>query len=237
MAQARVRKSKKEPRQKAIRPGDEGNATTRQRLVEVAGQIFAEKGFERTTSKEITERAGANVAAVNYHFRGIEGLYAAVLEEAGSMLVRSDDMKVAVDEQLDPKAKLEAFLGPFIQVLLGPAASSWRLRVIVRELTSPTLTANSPREKERLQKTQILKGIVSELMGLPENHPAVARGCISVLAPCALLLLTDRAMLKRSYPNLGLKPNEAPILIQHMVQFSLAGLTAVAHEVKHGKDD
>jgi AcrR family transcriptional regulator len=61
--------------------------TTRQRLLEVAGQVFAEKGFDRTTGKEICERAGINTAAVNYYYSGIEGLYAAVVQEAHSRFV------------------------------------------------------------------------------------------------------------------------------------------------------
>ena len=49
----------------------------RARLLEAAGQVFAEQGFEAATGKEIAERAGVNAAGVNYHFGSLEGLYAA----------------------------------------------------------------------------------------------------------------------------------------------------------------
>ena len=71
-------------------PVREDGVQTRQRLLEIAGQIFAQRGYARTTSKEICKRAGANIAAVNYHFGGKEGLYAAVLEEAHARLVSID---------------------------------------------------------------------------------------------------------------------------------------------------
>lgn len=228
--------SKKTTTAPALRSKDEGGASTRDCLLDVAGQIFAEKGFDRTTSKEITERAGTNIAAVNYHFQGIEGLYAAVLEEAGKILVSSDIMKAAVEGPLDGKAKLKAYLTPFVQVLLSPAASSWRLRVLVREFASPSVAKRSQRDLDRLKKMQILKGIVGEIMRLPEEHPAVSRGCVSVMAPCAVLLLFDRDMLKRAYPQFGLKPDDGPPLIDHLMQFSMAGLAAVAAEVTQMKD-
>ena len=42
---------------------------TRRRLLAAAGEVFAEAGFHAATVKVITDRAGASVAAVNYHFR------------------------------------------------------------------------------------------------------------------------------------------------------------------------
>jgi len=56
--------------------GDE----VRRRLIEIAGQIFAETGYEAATVRQITDKAQVNIAAVNYYFGDKFQLYRAVLE-------------------------------------------------------------------------------------------------------------------------------------------------------------
>jgi AcrR family transcriptional regulator len=76
---------------------EEDRQSTRELLLEAAGHVFAKKGFERSTAKEICERAGTNTAAVNYYFGGIEALYAAVLDEARSRIFSVRDIGLAIE--------------------------------------------------------------------------------------------------------------------------------------------
>ena len=57
---------------------DDGRQT-RERLLECAGILAAQKGFSLVTSKEICQMAGTNLAAINYHVGSREGLYEALL--------------------------------------------------------------------------------------------------------------------------------------------------------------
>ena len=207
---------------------EEHRQRTELQLLEAAGQVFAEKGFERTTAREICERAGTNTAAVNYYFGGIEGLYAAVLEEARNRLFSVDAIAEAVAGKPDPKTKLEAVIGLVARALTGPVSSSWVLRVLGREMVAPSAAMGEIKEKVMLPRARILRQFVGELMRLPEDHPAVARGCVSLMAPICALILADRRMLKRALPSFGLAPHDAAALAHHMVQYALAGLDAVA---------
>jgi AcrR family transcriptional regulator len=211
---------------------EEDDQSTRRQLLEAAGQVFAEKGFDRATGKEICERTGTNAAAVNYHFGGMEGLYAAVVREAHSRLVTFDALSAAVAGKADARAKLQAVISLFVRTLTSPASASWVLRVIGREMVAPSPALDVLREQELLPKLRILRAIVGEFMGLPEDHPAVAHGCVSVMAPCVMLLIGDRCTLMRAFPNFGLASKDAAAVVRHLVRFALAGLSAVARDVR-----
>ncbi len=49
--------------------------TKRERIVDAAGELFAERGFDGTTVRDICQAADANVAAVNYYFGDKQRLY------------------------------------------------------------------------------------------------------------------------------------------------------------------
>jgi len=211
---------------------DEERRSTREHLLEIAGQVFAEKGFDAATGKEICKRAGANAAAVVYHFGGMDALYATVLVEARNRLVSTEMIAAVVASERDPKAKLAALMRLLVGKLAGTAAQSWAARVIARELISPSTATTDLVEKEMQGRATLMKSLVSELTGLPPGHPAVARGAISIIGPCLLLLIANRRRLERAFSALDLRPDSVEDLADHMTRFALAGLTAIAREAK-----
>ena len=90
---------------------------TRERLLEVAEGLFAERGFEQVSVRDITQGAGANVAAINYHFGSRNGLVDAVVERF--VIPIEEDRLVAlgkIEAEGDPS--LEEIMGAFLQPLL-----------------------------------------------------------------------------------------------------------------------
>jgi TetR/AcrR family transcriptional regulator, regulator of cefoperazone and chloramphenicol sensitivity len=213
---------------------EDDRVNTREHLLEAAGHVFAKKGFERSTAKEICERAGTNAAAVNYHFGGIEALYAAVLEEARNRIFSVREIGLAIAGKTAPEAKLEAAINVVIKSLLGPVSSSWALQLFGRDMVTVSPTARAAKLKLMLPGASILRELVGELMGLPEDHPAVARGCMTLMAPICILILGERRIMKGALPSLGLAAADAPALARHMVDYALAGLEATARKARKG---
>lgn len=77
--------------------------STKDALLAAAKKVFALKGYEGATVKEVAEEAGANISLVSYHFQGKEGLLRACLEEFG------EKKFTAVDKILRPAESVEDF--------------------------------------------------------------------------------------------------------------------------------
>jgi TetR/AcrR family transcriptional regulator, regulator of cefoperazone and chloramphenicol sensitivity len=196
--------------------------------LETAGQVFAEKGFSRTTGKEICRRSGANAAAVVYHFGGIANLYRAVLQEARQRLAPSEELAAAVARDADPRLKLTAFIRLLVAVRCEPGSCSWPMRLVIREMLSPGPIFDQIRSKEMRARAAILQAIVSELTGLPAEHAAVARCCISILAPLGILFMVGQRSTALMFPLLRLGPEAIEENTRQMVHFALGGIEAIA---------
>jgi AcrR family transcriptional regulator len=220
-------------RGRARKPAAEKNdSSTRQRLLEAAGHVFADRGFDRATGKEICKRAGVNTAAINYHFGGIENLYLAVLEEIRNRMAATDSVVAAIGAETGARNKLRAIFAIIVGATLRSDSFAWMGQIIGRELITPSRASEALWKNARV-RIALFKHEIAKDLGLPEDHPAVERGCISVLAPMHWLLIVDRRLIKRIFPNLGLGLNDANALIDHMTDFALAGLVAVAEKERN----
>ena len=207
----------------------EDGATTKAQILEAAGDVFAEKGFDRATGKEIAERAGSNSAAVNYYYGGIEGLYADVLVEAHRRLLTYDKLVALAATPGEPTEKLKSLIGLIARRITGPESSSWALRVLSREILSPSSAFPVLVKQEILPKKLVVTGIIGEILGKPHDDPVVTRCTLNIIAPFAMLLVGNRQIFTQVLPgfNSG-EPEVQEQIVEHFQRFALAGLTATA---------
>ena len=97
-----------------LSPSDE--AGTRQRVLAAAAEVFADRGYEKATVREIVERAGANVNAVNYYFQGKRGLYQTLFEHAHQHVIESDAEEFPKLRAGPPEERLRIYV---IHILRG----------------------------------------------------------------------------------------------------------------------
>jgi AcrR family transcriptional regulator len=91
---------------------------TKERLLDAAERLFAQRGFSATSLRDITAEAQANLASVNYHFGGKEPLLDAVFERRlvpvnAERLALLDEYEAdAGDKPVRLQKLLWAFLAP-----------------------------------------------------------------------------------------------------------------------------
>jgi AcrR family transcriptional regulator len=80
------------------------------RILDAAKRLFAQKGFEATSVRQICEEAGANVALVSYHFGGKEKLLYAIFDRVFSR----EDLYAEIDAIKDPVERLSRLVEGFL---------------------------------------------------------------------------------------------------------------------------
>src|SRR5689334_17719654 len=117
---------------------------TKQRILDVAEQQFADHGFAGTSLRRIIAAANVNLAAVHYHFHSKEALLEAVLMRR--MVPLNEERAVLLDE-LERKASedgvsleeiLAAFLGPPMRLILNPSGEGKLFGKLIGRLHSAT---------------------------------------------------------------------------------------------------
>jgi AcrR family transcriptional regulator len=120
----------------AATTGETASPATRSRLIAAAGEVFAAQGFQKATVREICSRAGANIAAVNYHFGDKTELYLAVIRESVSAAVEDQRALSATDAPEDQLSGIvAAMLGKMSADVKRPA---WHFRIMAHEMVAPT---------------------------------------------------------------------------------------------------
>src|SRR6516164_4707736 len=204
------------------------NLETRQRLLNVAAEFFAEQGFNHVTVREICQVAGANVAAVNYHFRDKLGLYKEVVGMAADAMHRSKVDVIEAAERLAPEDRLRTYIRLTLHRLLGPEEESWMEKLIARELMDPTPALDLIVEKGIRPTSQRMGAMVAELLGTSLEDARVWHCFLSIQAQCLFYKTGKPISVRMSPPGFKYTPEIIDGLAHHIAEFSLAGIRAIA---------
>ena len=203
---------------------------TRDRLIDAAGAVFAERGYRGATMREIAERSGANLAAAHYHFGSKQDLYRDVVRAHFERLERRLAESGAIDaaaitrlsrEQLVEllRARVRAMLESFLD------ETSVHATLMQRELADPseTLPLIVRRWIDPLRQDLVL--LLQRLS--PKLAEERLQLCARSLMGQVIFYATHRPALllmmrRRAYP-----PGFVDQITEHVVAFTLGGLSGV----------
>jgi AcrR family transcriptional regulator len=208
---------------------------TRDRILSAAQKLFADKGFDATSVRDITSEAGCNVASVNYHFGGKDNLY---LETFRSMLTVLRDRRLELMDELmarDPSPSLEEFVETFAVIMIEPLVGDSRgrmfLNLVSREMIAPRLPDGVLIEE--FFKPMMERATEALARVGPPLDEGSARLCVMSMVGQLLHSLKAHHLLT----DLGrsdVMPMHHSNQMAHFVRFSVGGIRACA-ESKRGE--
>ena len=205
---------------------------TRDKLIDAAGHVFAERGYRAATIREICRRAGANVAAVNYTFGDKMGLYTEVLRHS-VRAAKTATMNVALDSSLSPEGTIRGVIRARLMSMCEEARPDWHIRLVMHEFSQPTGAMQRVVDEGMRPIYDRMKKAVGQVIGLPPDHETTRLSVNSIVGQI-LFYTFSRPVLAHLQPELKLTPNQLDRIADHIADFSLAYLKKVGHGKNHG---
>lgn len=200
---------------------------TQRRLLEAAGEVFAEMGFNSARIRDICKRADANVAAVNYHFRDKENLYRETMRYAQVCAGEADfPIEVRPEGGQAKEIRLRGYIRAFLERVLGHGRPFWHTKLMTREMVDPTPVLDEIIRDKILSHHQMLLSIMSQYLGATAPKMVLERSACSILGQI-LFYAHARPVIQRVTPE-TYAPENLNTLADHIFQFSHAALTQLA---------
>ncbi|MEO1370513.1 MAG: CerR family C-terminal domain-containing protein [Acidobacteriota bacterium] len=203
---------------------------TKERLLRAGMDAFAERGFADASIRQICTQAGANAAAVNYHFGDKQRFYAEVLATCHMRAwQRRPIPRLAEFDR--PSAALGAWIRWFLEILTVDGAGPLG-RLLAREMADPTTAVDELVKRSMAPMMATLHEIVGAL--IPEHDAESRNLCLqSIVGQCLFYRHAQPVFksIERLSRDGGLPPGTPMVslvdvdrLADHITQFSLAGL-------------
>src|SRR5262245_17590296 len=206
--------------------------TTRERIAEAAGEIFAERGFDSTTVRDICQRAGANVAAVNYYFGDKQRLYVEAVVRAHRW--RMEQARLPEWTESTPaETKLEDFIATFIRRVLTGPEDTWHTKLVMREMANPTDACAELVQSSIRPQFEILLSILRELLPADTSADQLQLTAFSIVGQCLFYHFAD-PVIRNLLTDEQYSELDIATIAKHVLRFSLASIERTSHVSRKG---
>ncbi|MDA8018724.1 MAG: CerR family C-terminal domain-containing protein [Thermoanaerobaculia bacterium] len=217
---------------------------TKDRLIEAGMAVFAERGFADAGLREICAQAGANPAAVNYHFGDKQRFYTEVLATCHQRAASHRPVPRIADDPDRPDVVLGRFVRWFLELLLVSSENDYLGRLMAREMVSPSPSLLEMVRRSLLPIKAVLEEILRALLPPDVDDQTLGLCFASTISQCLFykhnqpvfqamerIRATGREdeRLQAEFPD----RNDLDELAEHITRFALAGLRAAGYETDH----
>lgn len=219
MRKTSQRKPSRSGRKQYVRGLDD---LTRQRLLEAGGEVFSKEGFYAAKVRDICARAGANVAAVNYHFGDKLGLYTEVLRYSLSASI-SDETLQSIPVTAPPKEKLKIFVRTALRGMFSRERQAWHAKLMMHEMVQPTPALDYVIDQLIRPKFRMLRELIGSMIGQDPDAYATHLCAHSVIGQVRHYVI-GRDAIERLSPEVPFTTEGLDEIVEHITTFSFAAL-------------
>lgn len=200
----------------------EDGRDTRRRLLRAACEVFAEKGYQKAKVADICQRAGANVASVNYYFGNKRRLY----KEAWHHALNAFEEPVLPEPAPgSSRERLRAFIHSLIRNFTADSDAGRFSRLYLMEMVTPTGLIQEAWHELIEPRRRILQALIRDVMGAGGDDLDVLFSELSIINQCRTLVTVKSSDLEYMLGR-PLSPRLIEQLADHIADFSLAGIQA-----------
>lgn len=194
----------------------------RERLLLAAEAEFAEHGYEGATVREITRRAGVNIAAVSYYFGDKERLYVEAVKYAHNCATNDQPMPEPPADAT-PVQLLEVFIRELVRRMHEPVRAT-AMQLVMREMTNPGKAAHVVVDEFiRPMAFALRERLRAVLPGIDEKRLLMTG--FSVIGQC-LFYRQNRPIAELIFGTDAVGALDLDAVADHVVRFTL---TAIGH--------
>lgn len=191
----------------------------RQHLLHTALRLFAEKGFSKTSTREIALAASANIASISYYFGDKAGLYRAAFTEPMGC---TEDQRALYDQpDFTLRQSLQAFIGSFLAPMKQGELVQQCMRLHFREMLEPTGLWAEEIDNDIKPAHAALVAVLARHLGLSVADDGLHRLAFSITG-LPLQLFIGRDCVQAIRPQLIDQPEAIDAWVGQMVLYGEA---------------
>jgi AcrR family transcriptional regulator len=179
---------------------------TRQNIMKAATALFAERGYDGTSIRAIVSKARVNQAAINYHFKGKEGLYFEVLKVAFEGYLRLDNFDPKQLKDMPREEALRSFVHQQLRPLLARDQMSRYIRIFAWENVRPSKVLTNFVSTGAMPFLASATELVRRFLPADTSDQDAMCAAISLMGQCSVFVRNREQFTK---PPFNLKIDEA----------------------------
>jgi len=204
---------------------------TKQRVLESACSVFADKGYRDANIGEICELASANRAAVNYYFSDKEELYRQVWRYVSKTTAASIPIDGGLNTNAPPEDRFRAFIFATLNRIFDKTPAGYLPKLMVREMAEPTEIFDEIFHEIIIPQIDHLFLIIRQLLGDKVSEKLAHLAGISVMSQC-MYFSFNKAIRQRHFKEGENLQKIINLLADHITHFSLAGIHELSGRCK-----